>query len=326
MSFLVPLVLSVVFTPVARSVGLRLGLVDRPQPGPLKIHETPVSLLGGIAVVASSLGGLAVLGEWLPGAVVAAGVLALGTGLLDDVRPLPALARVAFLSLVGALLASGGFLVDPLGPLAALGTVLLVLACANAVNIMDGQDGLAGGLSAIAAAGLAALAARSGRAETAVLGLALAGALGGFLVWNRPPARIFLGNGGAYAVGSLLAAQALVVIEADGWRGVLAAGVCLGVFAFEVAFTVARRFLGGEPLAAGDRLHSYDVLLRGGAGRGLVTLAFWSLGAVAGALALLVGRLPLPGAWLLALAAAAAAAGAGMGLWARRIAPLRKSP
>jgi UDP-GlcNAc:undecaprenyl-phosphate GlcNAc-1-phosphate transferase len=325
MSFLICLVLSLMLTPVARMLGLRLGIVDSPEPGPLKIHQTPVSLLGGVAVVAAALGGLALSGGWLPGIVVAAGILALGTGLLDDARPLPAVVRVGFLSLVGALLAGGGFLAGFPEPLAFAGTVLLVLACANGVNIVDGQDGLAGGLAAIAAAGLAALAALSGRAEAAALGLALAAALAGFLVWNRPPARIFLGNGGSYAVGTLLAAQAVVVIEADGWRGLLAAGVCLGVFAFEVAFTVARRALRGDPLAAGDRLHSYDVLVSLGARREAVTLAFWTFGALAGAVALFVGRIPLLGAWVTALAAAGSAVAAGTGLWARGIAPLRKS-
>jgi UDP-GlcNAc:undecaprenyl-phosphate GlcNAc-1-phosphate transferase len=325
-SFLVPLVLSVALTAVARTVGLRLGVVDRPQPGPLKIHETPVSLLGGIAVVGSALGGLAVLGEWLPGAVVAAGVLALGTGLIDDVRPLPALARVAFLSLVGALLASGGFLVDPLGPLAAVGTVLLVLACANAVNIMDGQDGLAGGLSAIAAAGLAALAVRSGRAETAVLGLALAGGLAGFLVWNRPPARIFLGNGGAYAVGALLAAVVVDLASDGDWRTLLAAGACLGVFAMELVLTMARRLLASQSLVAGDRLHSYDILSRRVGNRTLVTVLFWALGVGAAALGLIIARLPFQVGVLLVAMAGAGSLSVGTWLWAAERRAVRRSP
>jgi UDP-GlcNAc:undecaprenyl-phosphate GlcNAc-1-phosphate transferase len=324
-SFLIPLGLSLLLTPLARALGVRVGLVDTPEPGALKIHERPVSLLGGVAVVAAALGGLALLGGWLPGAVLAGGTVALAVGLLDDIRSLPALVRVGSLSLAAALLAIGGFPAGSAPVWAFAGTILLVLACANGVNIVDGQDGLAGGLAAIAASGLAALAMLAGRADAAVLGLALAGALTGFLVWNRPPARIFLGNGGAYAVGTLLAAQALVVIEAEGWRGLLATGVCLGIFAFEVAFTVARRLLGGDPLAAGDRLHSYDVLVQTGVRREVVTLVFWGLGALVGALALLVGRLPLTGASVTSVAAAGLATAGGAALWARRIAPLRNS-
>lgn len=317
--------LSLLLTPVARVLGIRVGLVDTPEPGALKIHERAVSLLGGVAVVAAAMGGLALLGEWLPGAIVSAGIVALAVGLLDDIRPLPPLVRVGSLALAAAFLAIGGFLNGFPAPMAVAATVLLVLASANGVNIVDGQDGLAGGLAAIAASGLAALAMLADRADAAVLGLALAGALTGFLMWNRPPARIFLGNGGAYAVGTLLAAQALVVIEADGLRGLLAAGVCLGIFAFEVAFTVTRRLLGGDPLAAGDRLHSYDVLVQAGVRREVVTLVFWGLGALAGALALLIGRLPLTGASLTSLAAVVVAAVAGAALWARRIVPLRNS-
>ncbi len=135
--------------------------------------------------------------------------------------------------------------------------VLATVACCNAVNMVDGQDGLAAGLGAIAALGLAAVLA-AGAFATA-LPLALAGALAGFLVWNRPPARIFLGDGGAYAVGVLLAASAAQATSA-GWHGLLAAGACLGVFAYELVATIARRLASSAPTVRGDRDHSYDRL------------------------------------------------------------------
>jgi UDP-N-acetylmuramyl pentapeptide phosphotransferase/UDP-N-acetylglucosamine-1-phosphate transferase len=148
----------------------------------------------------------------------------------------------------------------------------------NAVNLIDGQDGLAGGLGAIASVGLAAVIAANGADPT--LALVVAGALVGFLAWNLPPARVFLGNGGAYGLGALLTVLAAQATAGHGWHGLLAAALCLGVFAFELTFTVVRRLLGSQRLATGDRRHSYDLLGRSRGNRDRSTLALWTLAAV----------------------------------------------
>ena len=259
MPFLIAFGLALVLTPAFGRMGLAVGLVDRPEDA-LKIHSRPVPVLGGVAVMASALGTLAALRSWLPSAVIVAAAIALGAGLLDDTKPVPPWLRLLLQAAAAGVLLGAGFSLGPLGVLSAIGGLVLVLACANATNMLDGQDALVGGLAAIAALGLSALAAWSGGSEAARLGLALGGALVGFTIWNRPPARIFLGNGGAYAVGTLLAVIALVVTSQSGWRGLLAAGVCLGVFAFEIVFTVTRRFLSGSPIVPGDRFHSFDLL------------------------------------------------------------------
>jgi hypothetical protein len=110
--------------------------------------------------------------------------------------------------------------------------------------------------------------------------IVLAGALVGFLAWNLPPARVFLGNGGAYGLGSLLTVLAAQATVLHGYHGLLAAGLCLGVFAFELSFTVVRRLVSSQRLATGDRRHSYDLLGRSRGNRDRSTLALWTLGAV----------------------------------------------
>jgi len=175
-----------------------------------------------------------------------------------------------------------------------IGIVALVLASANAVNLVDGQDGLAGGLAAIAAVTFAILLGKNGGLG-GTLGFALAGSLVGFLLWNRPPAHIFLGNGGAYGVGASLAALAAENVLRAGWRGLLAAGACLGVFACELVFTAARRLRSGKPLAIGDRDHTYDLLAAGLKSRTRSTVLFWGLGGLTGAIAVAVNALPLAG-------------------------------
>ncbi len=292
MPFLAAFVICLVLTPLARGLGLAIGLVDRPE-GDLAIHRQPVAVLGGLAVAGAALGAQALTGGWLPWTVTTSTLLTLAVGLLDDARPLPAWARVVLLAGAGSVLLAGGTGMEAVGAVGWAGLVLLVLACANAVNIVDGQDGLAGGLAMISALGLAGVARLEGDPATATLGLVLAGAAGGFLPWNLSPvARVFLGNSGAYGVGTLVAIMAARVAAIGGLRGVLAAGACLGPFAFEVAFTVARRIRARERLAGGDRLHSYD-LVATATSRTASTVTFWALGAVSAGLGLLIAMVPL---------------------------------
>ncbi len=288
MSFLIALGLSLLLTPAARRVGSALGIVDRP--GSLKIHQKPISVLGGGAVVAATFGAFAITHDGLPAGLGVGVGLALATGIIDDALHLPPWVRVALLCVAGVALG-----LELVGlELGLIGIVALVLACANAVNIVDGQDGLAGGLGAIAAVILAVLIGENSGLDGA-LGFALGGALAGFLLWNRPPARIFLGNGGAYGVGASLAVLAAENVLRAGWRGLLAAGACLGVFACELVFTAARRLRSGKPLAIGDRDHTYDLLADGLQSRTRSTVLFWALGGLTGGIAVAVNALPLSG-------------------------------
>jgi UDP-N-acetylmuramyl pentapeptide phosphotransferase/UDP-N-acetylglucosamine-1-phosphate transferase len=281
-SFFLALASSLGLTWSARRVGPRLGLVDRPT-DELKIHREPVSVLGGVAVVGAVFLTMILLGPMPSGWLVVSVGVVLAGGLVDDVRSLPVWLRVQLQLAAGIALLAGGAGIDPLGPFAGIGVVVLVLACTNAVNLVDGVDGLAGGLGAAAALGLAVLAPGSD-----VLGFALAGALAGFLVFNLRPGTVFLGNGGAYALGVLLASQATEASR-SGWRGLAAAAVCLGVFGFELVLTVVRRARTRDRLAAGDRSHSYDRLARAIGIRPAVVV-FWGTGVAAALTGIVVGR------------------------------------
>jgi UDP-GlcNAc:undecaprenyl-phosphate/decaprenyl-phosphate GlcNAc-1-phosphate transferase len=315
MPFVVALAASLILTPVAAVLGRWLGMVDRPGDD-LKIHAREIPTLGGVAVVAAV--GLATLAPsvTMPAwGVVAATLLALLVGTVDDVRALPPIVRAAALTAAGILLVVGAGHTD-LVLAGGVAIVLLVLACANGVNILDGQDGLAAGVSAVAALGLAGCLWLA-TDVTASMPAALGGALCGFVFWNRPPARVYLGNGGAYAVGVLLAVPSIALVLSAGWRGLLAAGACLVIPAFEIAFTVARRAISAESLATGDRLHSYDLVARrvGRARSSVVFVVLAVLGAGAG---LLITVVPLPVGIALALIGAGLATLWGVQLWSRR--------
>jgi UDP-GlcNAc:undecaprenyl-phosphate GlcNAc-1-phosphate transferase len=313
MPFLIALAAGTVLTPLLGRVGSALGLVDRPGTDGLKIHQVAVPLTGGWAVVLAGLGTAFAWGEGVRPALLAAVLLSMVIGTVDDLVSLPPLLRVAGLVLAGALLAAGGVDVAPLAPLAGPAMVVLVVASANAVNLLDGQDGLAGGLAAVAALGLAVIVAGGGAATAA---FASAGALIGFVFWNRPPARIFLGNGGSYAVGTLLAAFAALAAS-RGWSGLFAAALCLAPFGFELGFTVLRRLFTGMPLASGDRLHGYD-LLSVRLGRKRTTVLLWAAGIVFAALgATAAESSPIVAGSIVAGVACLAVAG-GSWLWTSR--------
>ena len=295
------LVLALLAVPVAMAVARRTGLVDRP--GALKPQDRAVPYLGGAAVFVAALPGLALSRPALVGPLGGALLL----GVVDDWRGLPPHWRLAGEVAVGAGVAAvvPTHLVAPVGWLAVVAVTVVLM---NGVNMIDGLDGLAGGVVAVAAGAAALLL--GGEARTAAL--AVAAGLVGFLAYNRPPARVYLGDGGAYLLGAWLAA-ALAWSWAPGVptaKGV-AALVLVAVPAAEVAFAVVRRLGGRVPLVEGDRRHPYDLLVARGWGSGRAAATYVGVEAALCALAVGAGAARN---LAFALAAAVAAAAVLVGL------------
>ncbi|MEX0795891.1 MAG: MraY family glycosyltransferase [Acidimicrobiia bacterium] len=238
----------------------RIGLVDRPD-ADLKGHAKETPIVGGIAVFLALHIGLIAAGEfdvWL----LALTLALLLVGLYDDVRQLSPIVRLAAGALAGVMLVfSVGAEVDLLA--AAFVVVLLVVAI-NAVNLLDGADGVAGSAALVSAIGLVFL--NLNRGGEAFPPLLLVGALAGFLIFNWPPAKAFLGDGGAYVVAAGLTYFVLTStgspIDAGGdWMPEVIVGVALlGVFIVDLAVTLLRRTVARQPLFGGDRSHVYDQL------------------------------------------------------------------
>jgi UDP-GlcNAc:undecaprenyl-phosphate GlcNAc-1-phosphate transferase len=272
--------IGLVATPAAAWLARRVGLLD--YPGPLKVHHDPVPYLGGAAVLAATAVGLAIARPaWLVPLA-----LALALGIVDDARALPPQVRLAGEGVVGLV---AGVLV-PSGvaqPWAALGTAAVVVILINAVNLIDGLDALAAGVALASAIGFAI--ALDGDDRT--VALALVGALAAFLVYNRPPARIYLGDGGAYLLGT-----ALAVLLVAAWRPERDLAVSIGSLLFvafpvaEVVCAVLRRARARAPLFSGDRSHLYDQLVQRGWSPAGTAFACAATQAVLCALGLLAGR------------------------------------
>jgi UDP-GlcNAc:undecaprenyl-phosphate GlcNAc-1-phosphate transferase len=299
---LVALIVTLLTAPFIRRVALRAHIVDRP--GPLKTHRNPVPYLGGVAVFLGLLVGPLEIDR---PALLVPYAAALLLGVADDVRGLTPEVRLGAELLIGLLAA----VVVPGPLLVAVGTGALVVILLNAVNLLDGQDGLAAGASLVSAVAFAIL---GGDAES--VGLALAGALGAFLVFNAPPARMYLGDGGAYLLGTVLAT--LPALTHDGtadWSVWIATLLIVGLPIADTLIAVLRRSRARQPLFAGDRSHVYDQLVdRGWRVETSTALCVVAQGALAALGVLAAGAsvgaaLLVTGLGVLALALIAAAAG-----------------
>lgn len=238
--------------PPAMRLAAHIGLVD--EPGPLKVHDTAVPSVGGLGIVAAlaTAGGL----RRRPALAAALG-LALALGSADDALGLSPELRLAGETIIGALVASAIPTRLPRG-LGSGAEVLATVTLINGVNMIDGLDGLAGGVTLASALGFASLLDNDGRG----LAVALCGALSGFLLWNKPPARVYLGDGGSYVVGASMAALLAFAFEQGRPAGRSIGGLALvGFPVAELTFSVIRRARTRSRLTAGDRGHTYDRLV-----------------------------------------------------------------
>lgn len=211
-------------------------------------------------------------------------------GLYDDFVNLPAVLKFLIQIGAGVLVAGAGVLLRVIdlpwiGEVslptwaAFVVTILWVVSSANAVNLIDGADGLAGGVSMIAALFMGIIALAQGNLTAAVLSFALVGALAGFLVFNLPPAKIFMGDSGSLSLGYVLAVIPLVGLQRGdpGAMPVAALPVLTLMFVpfVDTLLAIIRRVSRGLPVHSADREHIHHRLIdRGIAGRRLLAVIY----------------------------------------------------
>jgi len=292
--FAAVLVARLLLTPAGRRLAL-----DTPNDRSLHAHAVPRT--GGLAVVA----GVAVACALAqPGVAVTLGAaLALAAvSFADDLLGLPTLARLAaHLAAASVVLAFELGYAEPV-----LFTILLLTIAwyTNLYNFMDGSDGLAGGMAVIGFGAYAIAAHLSGAGPFAALCASVAAAAAGFLVFNFPPARLFMGDAGSVPLGFLAGALGVV-----GWsRGYWPIWFPLLVFApfvCDATLTLLRRALRRERVWQAHRDHYYQRLVRMGFGHRGTALVEYAVMAGCAAIALLARREPSTvQAGALALAAA----------------------
>ncbi|HVV73082.1 MAG TPA: MraY family glycosyltransferase, partial [Verrucomicrobiae bacterium] len=281
-----------------RILGCSRGLKSWRLPRELHhTHKAPIPRFGGLGLVAAFLcvevylqfadPVQPALASLYPSAVLAS-LLIFGLGFLDDLKPLGPKRKLAGQVLVSAALCYSGIGIESLklpfsGCVVELGsgwgmslTVLWLVAMTNLINFMDGMDGLAAGVCCMLMGPLCYVGHQSGSLELEAA--SLAGALLGFLYYNLPPARIYLGDGGAYFLGFQIGLFALLNSHKGEVCAALAAPLfVLAVPILDTTLAIVRRSLRGLPISRADRAHLHHWLLRNGLSRGKALVVFYSL-------------------------------------------------
>jgi UDP-GlcNAc:undecaprenyl-phosphate GlcNAc-1-phosphate transferase len=301
--------------PLWRKWCLRVNLVD--DPGQRKIHDAPVPLAGGFAVLTGILLPLAAGALFLKLGIVkmsfasmivyginrravelaaiAFGAIAITLlGWLDDrheLKPLPKFAGQLFVAVLVAITCKRITLFVPSVAFSYAVTILWVLTVINAFNFMDNMNGLCAGLGAIGALLFAIIAAARGEYLVALTGFLMCGALVGFLPWNFPNARAFLGDAGSHLVGYLLAVMAILphfyTKQNPHPLAVLSPLLVLAVPLVDLAWVVILRTRARQPFWIGDTNHLSHRLVHTGFTQTHAVLVIWLIAVMIGVLAAL---------------------------------------
>jgi len=300
-------------TPVARYFARWIGVVDCPD-GWRKLQRRPVALLGGVAVLAGFMLGIGMLlatvelptySTRLPGLLTGMAILCL-IGVYDDKWSMPARWK-----LVGQIIAAvpvmlSGFAIERIGIrsyVLELGwgtvpfTVLWLVVAINSVNLIDGMDGLCSTTAMCVALGVAATGWVTGTSETTMLALTLVGALAGFLVYNFPPATIYLGDAGSMVIGMALAVLSLEVAQDLHVQTSLPVMlVLMAVPLGDTGLAILRRWLNGKGIFYADRGHIHHRLLDQGFGVKAVLAIVGGICLLTGAVVVLARAVEIDGA------------------------------
>ena len=265
------------------------GLVDRPDAN-RKLHARAVPVGGGLAVFAGVAAGVLPM-LWLYQSppqftivlLIASGMLT-AIGLADDAWSIRGRQKLilqtlvaVFVVFVGPVGMSGLEVFDiriSLGVFGSLFAILWIVGTINAVNLLDGADGVATVVGITLGGALVVLCLLLGKAESAVVPAAMVGGLLAFLPFNKPPARVFLGDTGSQLIGLVLGASALQA-SLKGPTAVALTGIVAiwAVPIFDMAIAVLRRRLTGRSLYAPDRGHLHHCLMdRGLSGNWLLLI------------------------------------------------------
>jgi UDP-GlcNAc:undecaprenyl-phosphate GlcNAc-1-phosphate transferase len=315
-----------------RALAIRLGAMDAPNLA-RKTQATPVPYLGGVAIalgvtittlVAVFVGGnksgenVSQLKD-LALTVLLPALLLGAMGLIDDLRSLSPWPRLITQSVVGSIVAfiivQGGTIGTPFGTstLHTAVTIFWIVGICNSINFFDNLDGAASGAVAIAALGVFFIAFDRGQELVSALSIVTAGATIGFLMWNKSPAKIYMGDAGALFLGIIISVATIRLNPGitPTWKSLAIPVILLAVPLLDTCVAVFSRLARGLSPLTGGKDHLSHRLVRAGLSRRVAAIGLWSASGVCAVVAVLVYRYPdSPGtllinafgaSWLLAL-------------------------
>jgi UDP-GlcNAc:undecaprenyl-phosphate/decaprenyl-phosphate GlcNAc-1-phosphate transferase len=296
------LFLSLILTPVIRELFRAFGFVDHPTLG-RKIHTKPIPRAGGLTIALSYVlafflvqRGMGIMNSQLAlvWKVLPSACIILGVGIIDDLRGLKHWQKLIGQTVAASLACANGIVVmDVVGMHAhswwtAPATVLWLLACTNAFNLVDGMDGLAAGMGLMASLTVFVAALMQNNMALAMGTIALAGCLLGFLRYNFNPATTFLGDSGSLLIGFVLGCYGIIWTQKS--ATILAMTAPMMAFSIplvDVGLAIVRRFLRTQPIFSADRGHIHHRLLDRGMSPRKVALLFYGLSSIVAVFSLL---------------------------------------
>jgi UDP-GlcNAc:undecaprenyl-phosphate GlcNAc-1-phosphate transferase len=302
--FVVSYVLVGLLTPVMRKIALAQGVLDRPNTAH-KSHKNPVPYLGGVAIIIGVVivSYIALISNkftwnnfWLATSVLGPAIVMGLVGLWDDLKSLSPLPRFIGQSIAGLVIAIILILNDNIGnptgitALDAAITVLWIVGICNSINFFDNLDGGAAGTVAITAISLTYLAITGDQYFIAALSIVVAGSTLGFLIWNRAPARIYMGDAGALFLG-LLIATLTVRFKPSTDNSVSSFAIPVLLLAIPILDTtvaVLSRLRRKVSPFQGGKDHLSHRLVRAGLSRKLSAITLWGLTGLFGFFAVLI--------------------------------------
>ena len=302
--FIISYALVGVLTPLMRKIAVSKKIFDKPNSAH-KSHTKPIPYLGGVAIVLGVvitsyltlfLSPFTANNFWLATSVLAPAI-ALGViGLWDDIKNLNPLPRFIGQSIAGiiitSILISSGNLGNPTGLVLIdiLISVIWVVGICNSINFFDNLDGGAAGTVAISAVVLTYLALSTDQSFIAALSLVIAGSTLGFLIWNKTPARIYMGDAGALFLGVLIATLTVrFEPKTESTLGSFATPLLLlAIPILDTSVAVASRLRRKISPFQGGRDHLSHRLVRAGQSRKLAAITLWSLTGLFGIFAVLI--------------------------------------
>lgn len=269
----IPFLFVLCIIPFVKKIALHVGAMDIPNAR--KVHTVPIPRLGGLGIYMGFLLGYILFGTMSlrMNAILIGSFIIIITGIVDDIKPVPAKYKFLFQIIAASVVAfygkillqdlsAFGFYID-FGKLSYPITIIFIVAIINCINLIDGMDGLAAGLSSIyfITIGIVIVIWKHTFGLDAYITFIMLGATLGFLCHNFNPAKIFMGDSGSMFLGYVIAVIALLGFKNVTLTTLLAPICLLAIPIMDTAFAILRRVVNKKPISEPDRQHLHHQLL-----------------------------------------------------------------
>ena len=284
---IVPFLFSVLFIPYVKKIAEFIGAMD--MPNERKVHTEPIARLGGLGIYGGFLFGYMLFGRQSiqMNAILIGSIIIVITGIIDDVRPIPAkykllgqLAGAAVIPFYGKIIlqdvSAFGIYLD-FGIFAPVITMTFIVGIINCINLIDGLDGLAGGVASIyfLTIGVIALLLNHTVGLDLTLTFIMLGSTLGFLFHNFYPAKIFMGDSGSMFLGYIISVIALLGFKNVTLTSLVVPCLILAIPILDTLFAIIRRLVNHKPISAPDKNHFHHQLLKLNLGQGKTVLIIY---------------------------------------------------